>query len=358
MEAEEEVILTEQGRAGIIRLNRPKALNALTLGMIRNVESFYHRCGKSPQIYGIVMEAEGRAFSAGGDIRAIYEWIREKPEAAERYYSEEYQHIWTLERFRKPNIALINGAIMGGGVGFCLYGTHRVAGENMRFGMPETGIGFFPDIGASWFFPRMPGKIGLYLALTGTIIDRADAYYLGLVTHCVAAEKFGLIKSAMIEAEPVDTVLDALHTPPGEGTIERQKPAIDRCFSSDSIEGVIEALEEETGEWEGFARTTLETLRKKSPLSLKVTFEQMRRGKSYESLKEALIVEYRLASRYVYQPDLREGIRAVIIDKDQAPKWRPASLAAVDDSLVQAMFEPLPSGDLKPIDYWTPPRSS
>ncbi len=358
MESEEEVILTEQGRAGIIRLNRPKALNAMSLGMIRSMESFYHRCAKSPDIYGIVMEAEGRAFSAGGDIRAIYEWIHENPEAAERYYAEEYQHIWTLERFRKPNVALINGAIMGGGAGVCLYGTHRIAGDSMRFAMPETGIGFFPDIGASWFFPRMPGKIGLYLALTGTIVDRADAYYLDLVTHCIPAEKFGQIKAAMIGADPIDELLDALHMPPGQSSIERLKPVIDRCFSRDSVEDIFRALEEETGEWESFARTTLETLRKKSPLSLKVTFEQMRRGKSYQSLKEALIVEYRLASRYVYQPDLAEGIRAVIIDKDQAPKWQPATLEEVEDGQVQAMFEPLPAGDLKLVDYWTPPRSS
>jgi enoyl-CoA hydratase len=356
MQSEEEVILAEQGRAGLIRLNRPKALNALTLGMIRSLEAFYHRCAKSPQIYGVVMEAEGRIFSAGGDIRAIYGWLREKPEAAERYYAEEYRHIWTLQCFRKPHVALINGVMMGGGVGVCLYGTHRVAGENMRFAMPETGIGFFPDIGASWFFPRMPGKIGLYLALTGSIVNRADAYYLGLVTHCIASEKFDIVKSAMIDAEPVDTVLDELHVSPEASVLEQLRPIIDRCFSADSVEDIIARLEKETGDDADFARATLETLSKRSPLSLKATFEQLRRGKDYKSLKEALSVEYRIASGFVRQPDLLEGIRAVIIDKDQAPRWQPPTLGEVDETTVLALFAPPASGDLNLPDPSGPPK--
>ncbi len=214
-QSENEVVLSEHGRAAFVRLNRPKALNAVTLGMIRALESSYHRWAKAPHIYGVVMEAEGKAFSAGGDIRTLHRWANESPEEADRYYAEEYQHDWTLERFRKPHVALIDGVMMGGGIGISLYGTHRVAGENLRFAMPETGIGFFPDIGGSWFLPRMPGMIGLYLGLTGNIIGRADAYYLGVATHCVPAEKFEAVKAAMADGEPIDQVLDALHEHPG-----------------------------------------------------------------------------------------------------------------------------------------------
>ncbi len=225
-----EVVVQENGRAGVVTLNRPRALNAVTLGMVRALESFYHRCAKNPHIYGIVISGEGKAFSAGGDIRALYEWARTEPEAAARYYAEEYQHNWTLECFRKPHVALIDGIVMGGGI-------HRVAGENYRFAMPETGIGFFPDIGGGWFLPRMPGHAGMYLGLTGKTVDRAAAYYLGAVTHCIAASDFDAVKAAMIEAEPIDTVLGALHRHPGGSDIETFRDPIAHIFSASSVEG-------------------------------------------------------------------------------------------------------------------------
>jgi enoyl-CoA hydratase len=354
-QSQDEIILSERGRAGFVLLNRPKALNAVTLGMIRALETTYHRWAKMPDIYGIVMEAEGKAFSAGGDIRTLHRWALEKPEEADRYYAEEYQHNWTLEQFRKPHVALINGVMMGGGIGISLYGTHRVAGENLRFAMPETGIGFFPDIGGSWFLPRMPGMTGLYLGLTGTIVSRADAFYLGVATHCMPAEKFEAVKAAMVEAEPIDQLLDGLHEHPGPSHLEALRPVIDRVFSQASVTEIFQALERENGEWRDWAQETLGVLAKRSPLSLKVTFEQLRRGKSYRTLKEALIVEYRLAARLVRLPDFHEGVRAVIIDKDQSPKWQPASLQEVDDAFVQSLFEPLPEGDLKLADYWIIP---
>jgi enoyl-CoA hydratase len=353
-----DIILAENGRAGLARLARPKALNAVTLGMIRALEAFYHRCAKNPHIYGIVLEAEGAAFSAGGDIRAIRDWSENSPEEGDRYYAEEYQHNWTLECFRKPHVALINGITMGGGIGISLYGTHRIAGENMRFGMPETGIGFFPDIGSSWFLPRMPGMTGLYLGLTGRICGRADAYYIGAATHCIAAAHFETIKAAMIEAEPIDPIVDGLHRPPGKSELEDLREPIDRIFGPPSLDDILRGLEREAGQWQDWARETLETLQTRSPLSLKVTFEQLKRGKSYKNLKEALIVEYRLATRMMRQPDFLEGVRAAIIDKDRSPKWHPPSLSQVSAAFVESFFEPLPSGDLKLADYWSLPQSS
>ncbi len=354
----DDLICAQNGRAGLIRLNRPKALNALTIEMIRGLEAFTHRCAGNPHIYGIVMEGEGKAFCAGGDIRTICDWSQNNPAEANRYYTEEYQHNWTLECFRKPHVALINGVVMGGGVGVSLYGTHRVAGEAIRFAMPETGIGFLPDIGGSWFLPRMPGKTGLYLGLTGRICGRADAYYLGVATHCISAQHFETIKAAMIEGEPTDAVLDGLHEPPEQSALETFRAPIDRIFAAGSLDGVLQSLEREQGEWRDWAQETLAILAKRSPLSLKVTFEAFRRGGRCKSLKEALILEYRLATRMIREHDFLEGVRAIIIDKDQSPKWLPPSLAEVSDAHLQSLFEPLSGGDLQLEDYWRPPEHS
>ena len=354
-EAKNEIVSAIEGRAALVRLNRPKALNAVTLEMIHALEALYHACAKNPHIYGVVMEAEGKAFSAGGDIRTIRELIQSDLAQADRYYAEEYQHNWSLQCFRKPHVALMNGVTMGGGVGISIFGTHRVAGEAMAFAMPETGIGFFPDIGGSWFLPRMPGMLGMYLGLTGHICRRADAYYAGAVTHCIPAAQFETVKAAMIGGEPVDPILDGLHGHPGESHLEQHREPIDRIFSAPSLEEILRRLENEQGAWHEWARQTLAALAKKSPLSLKVAFEQLRRGKSYKTLKEALIVEYRLATRLIRLPDFPEGIRAVIVDKDQSPKWQPASLSEVSDAYVQSLFEPLSQGDLTLADYWMPP---
>ncbi len=356
-EAPNEITCQEQGRAGVVRLTRVKDLNALTLGMIRALEAFKHACAKNPHIYGIVQEAEGKGFCAGGDIRLIRNLVEDRPAEADRYYAEEYQHNWTLQCFRKPHVSLMNGVTMGGGVGISLYGTHRVAGETFSFAMPETGIGFTPDVGASWFLPRMPGKIGLYLALTGHVCRRADTYYLGVATHCIPAEKFGAIKAAMIEAEPIDPILDGLHEPPGESDLERLKSPVDRIFSAATLDDVFRGLEREDGEWRGWARETLARLSKRSPLSLNVTFELQRRGRTFRSLKEALAIEYRVATRMIRQHDFREGVRAVIIDKDNSPRWQPGTPAEAANALVQPMFEPPPGGDLQLRDYWSPPSA-
>jgi enoyl-CoA hydratase len=352
---ENEIVIAIEERAAIARLNRPKALNAVTSGMIRELSALLHRCAKDPHIYGIVLEAGGKAFSAGGDIRAIRDVIGNDPVRADAFYAEEYQYNWLLQCFRKRHVALMNGVTMGGGVGVSIFGTHRVAGEAMSFAMPETGIGFFPDIGGSWFLPRMPGMTGMYLGLTGHICGRADAYYAGAVTHCVPAAQFDAVKSAMIEAEPIDAVLDGLHRHPGAGHLEMHREPINRIFSASPVEEILHRLEGEQGEWRGWAQTTLAVLAKKAPLSLKVTHEQLRRGKACKTLKEALVMEYRLATRLIRLPDFPEGIRAAIIDKDQLPRWRPASLGEVSGAYVQSLFEPLPQGDLTLVDYWMPP---
>ena len=355
-EAPNEITCKEQGRAGVVRLTRVKELNALTLGMIRALEAFKHACAKNPHIYGIVQEAEGKGFCAGGDIRLIRDPGPGPAGGGGPLLCREYQHNWTLQCFRKPHVSLMNGITMGGGVGISLYGTHRVAGESISFAMPETGIGFTPDVGASWFLPRMPGKIGPYLALTGHVCHRADTYYLGVATHCIAAGKFEAIKAAMIEAEPIDPILDGLHEPPGESELERLREPVDRIFSASALEDVFRGLEREDGAWRDWAQETLGRLSKRSPLSLKVTFGLQKRGSAFMSLKEALTMEYRVATRMIRQHDFLEGVRAVIVDKDHSPNWQPAATGEVGSALVQSMFDPPPGDDLQLRDYSYSPR--
>jgi enoyl-CoA hydratase len=346
-----ELLIREQGRAGILTLNRPKALNALTHGMIKAMEAHYLKWAAMPRIYGVVLDAvPGRAFCGGGDLRTLVDGA--DLEATLTFFRDEYQHNWTLECFTKPNVSLIDGIVMGGGLGISLYGTHRIAGANLLAAMPETGIGLFPDIGAGYFLPRLPGETGLYLGLTGRSFGRADAFYLGIATHCIDASEYDRIRNAMIEGDPIDPVLDGLHRHPGEGEIAALRPAIDRIFAAESVEAILSRLDVETGPHAEWARETAATIRQRAPLSLKVTFRQLREGRAAESLKEELKTEFRLTSRMLTRPDLREGVRAALIDKDRSPKWQPASLAEVTDDMVAACFAPLGADELELRDRW------
>jgi enoyl-CoA hydratase len=352
--ADDEILVREEGRAGFLTLNRPKALNALTPGMIAALEKQYVKWASAPRIYGIVLEAvPDRAFCGGGDIRALVTGLDADFEAAVRFFRDEYQHNWTLERFVKPNVALIDGIVMGGGVGISAYGTHRVAGENLLFAMPETGIGFFPDIGAGYFLPRFPGETGLYLGLTGRSIGRADAYYAGFATHCVDAAGFDTIRRSMIEGDPIDPVLDGLHRDPGEGELVALRPAIDRIFSAESVEAILSRLDVETGAHADWAKETAALIRQRAPLSLKIAFRQIHEGRQKASLKEELKTEFRLVCHMLRRPDLREGVRAALIDRDRSPKWTPSMLAEVTDAMLDACFAPPPEGEIELQDRWT-----
>lgn len=348
--------LEKVGRAGCVMLDRPKALNALTYEMFDALEAHYLEWSDDPHIYGIIMEStNSRAFSAGGDIRALYDWRKEgEIDKILGLYGSEYQHNYTLDRFTKPHIPLVNGIVMGGGVGVCLYGTHFVAGEGLRFAMPEVGIGFFPDIGATYFLPRLSGETGLYMALTGRSVDRADAFYLGIATHCVDAEHFPAVREAMTEGEPIDDVLAALHRDPGPSAIEALQPVISRLFAVASVEAVLEGLDAETGEFAEWAGDVAAEIRSKSPTSLKVAFRQMREGVTM-SLNQALKLEYRLAHRFINGEELYEGVRAALVDKDQSPKWSPAELEAVTPQMIDAYFAPLETGELELVNQFKQP---
>jgi enoyl-CoA hydratase len=292
----------------------------------------------------VVVTANGqRAFSAGGDLRALYDLGRAgRYEEALVYFREEYALNARIKRYRKPYVALIDGIVMGGGVGISVHGSHRVAGDRFAFAMPEVGIGFFPDIGATWFLPRMPGALGTYCALTGERLAAGDGVAAGIATHRIASARFPELLEALCSAVPVDALLGAFAQPVEPGPVMARCGAIDRLFHGREVEDILSALEAEAagGVDAQFASATAALMRTKSPTSLKVTREQMRCGASLD-FTECMRTELRIVSRIVRGHDLYEGIRAVIIDKDQAPRWQPAALAAVSAAEVERHFAPL-----------------
>lgn len=347
------VLIREEGRAGLITLNNPKMLNALTHDMLKPLHAAYVKWASTPRIYAVVLDAiPGRSFCCGGDIRSTAQMIKANLAGAEQFFRDEYQHNWALECFTKPHASLINGIVMGGGVGLSYYGTHRVAGENILFAMPETKIGFFTDIGGAYFLPRFPGETGMYLALTGASIGRADAYYTGFATHCIDSSQFDVIRTALIDGDPIDPVLDGLHQDPGKAELERLRPVIDRIFSADGVEAILSRLDAESGKNADWAAETAASLRERCPLSLKVTYRALREGRKMESLKEDLQMEFRVTCRFLRGESLAEGLRAMLIDKDNKPVWQPAELSDVTDEMVDAFFAPLDGQELELKDYW------
>jgi len=333
------ISLEEIDRAGVVTLDRPSRLNALTREMFEALSAQYRAWAPAPHIYGVVMQSSHPSvFSSGGDLKILHEWNEQGARGALReFYRAAYSHVWVLEKFIRPNVPLINGLVLGGGIGISLYGTHCVAGEGYRFGMPQVGIGFLPDIGGTYFLPRLLGQTGLYLALTGRLIGPAEAYRHRLVSHTIPAAHFGVIKDALSDNHPIDRLLDGLHRDPGEGELVRYTPLIDRVFSAPSVEAILERLDEERGEDETFAQETAAEIRAKSPTSLKVAFGQYQRGKSLD-LGAALKLEFRLASHLIGSHDYREGIVARIAGKGRTPNWQPDALESVDDEAIERMF--------------------
>ncbi len=329
----------EVDRAGVVTLDRPSRLNALSREMFDALTEHYRRWAPAPHIYGVVMQStHPTVFSSGGDLKVLHELSEQGAlEAIRAFYRAAYTHVWTLENFIRPNVPLINGLAFGGGVGISLLGTHCVAGEGYRFAMPQVGIGFLPDIGGTYFLPRLLGSFGTYLALTGRIIGPADAVRLKLASHYIPSAHFNVIKDAISDNHPVDRLLDGLHRDPGEGELVRHTPIINRAFSAPTVEAILERLDAEEGEEATFAREAAAEMRKKSPTSLKVALAQMQRGRSLE-LDDALKLEFRLASQLVGSHDYREGVAARIAGKGRAPNWRPARLSEVDDEVIERLF--------------------
>jgi enoyl-CoA hydratase len=348
--SETDILFERCGAAGIITLNRPKALNAVTHGMVKALRAQLDAWADDPAVTRVVITAAGeRAFSAGGDIRALYDLGKVgRHHDALQFWRDEYPLNAAIKNYRKPYVALIDGIVMGGGVGVSVHGSHRVAGDRFSFAMPEVGIGFFPDVGATWFLPRLPGELGTYCALTGERFNAADAVAAGIATHRIPSARFPALLDGLTGTVAVDAVLAAFAEPAGEGPVLQRKGAIDRLFAGNSVEGLLEALDGEAGsgnadaDWAG---KTAATIRTKSPLSLKLALAQMRRGKEWD-FETCMRAEFRIVSRVIHGYDFYEGVRAVIVDKDNKPRWNPATLAGVSGAEVERHLAPLDGGDL------------
>ncbi|MGH6870838.1 MAG: enoyl-CoA hydratase/isomerase family protein [Rhizomicrobium sp.] len=338
-----EVLFHKNGAVGLITLNRPKALNALTHGMAVAMTAQLAAWAGDAEVKTIVIRGEGeKAFCAGGDIRALYESGLAKTPYALDFYRDEYILDTAIKHYPKPYVALIHGIDMGGGVGVSVNGSHRVAGETMIFAMPETGIGLFPDVGGSYFLPRCPGETGMYLALTGARLKTADALYAGIATHFVPRAKWDALVDRLAQGHTPDTVLPSFAEEVPSAFLPAHRCAIDRIFAKESVEAILAALDADHTDW---SRDTAKTLRTKSPTSLKIAFRQVREGARLD-FDDCMRMEYRMVHRVVAGHDFYEGVRAAIIDKDGAPKWSPADLADVTDADVNAYFAPLDDGEL------------
>lgn len=344
---EPEVLFAEQGHAGIITLNRPKALNALTHNMVQLIYPKMLSWRDNPAIRHVIIEGAGpKAFCAGGDIRQLYDLGRAGRQAEARaFWREEYTLNHLLKTYPKPIVSLINGIVMGGGVGMSFHGSHRIATETLMFAMPEVGIGFFPDVGASYFLPRLGDHFGRYLALTGARIGLGDALALGLVTQGVEAARLPELRQALIEAESVDSVIKSFGFIAPDAPLLAQAPVVREAFAPDSLSEILSRLAQMAIGGGVFASDTLEGMRKKSPTSMALALEQMRRGASMD-FAAVMQMEYRIVSRIADGHDFYEGVRAVIVDKDHAPKWQPTQIEALNPAMIAAHFEPL-ADDLK-----------
>jgi enoyl-CoA hydratase len=341
---EPHVLFEKRGAIGLITLNRPKALNALTHGMALSMKGQLDVWESDSSIKTVVIRGAGeRAFCAGGDIRSLYESGLAKTPYALSFYRDEYVLDAAIKHYPKPYVALIHGIDMGGGVGVSVNGSHRIADETMVFAMPETGIGLFPDVGGSYFLPRCPGQIGMYLALTGARLKTADALYVGVATAFVPAAKREDLLMRLSGGGSVDDVIHSLRGDAGPSPLAEHRETIDRMFSAPSVEAILERLDRDGSDW---ARSTASTVRTKSPTSLKVAYRQIREGAKL-GFDDCMRMEYRMVHGIVAGHDFYEGVRATIIDKDNAPKWKPADLAAVRDAEIDAYFAPLGEKELK-----------
>ena len=344
----EDVLISTEDAVGRIRLNRPKAIHALTTGMCQVMSEALLRWQSDPSIELVIIDhAEGRGFCAGGDVVMLARSGSEDAEDAKHFFFAEYRLNHLLFTYAKPTIALMDGITMGGGVGISLPCDYRIATASTRLAMPETGIGLFPDVGGGWYLSRLPGRVGQYMALTGARLDGADCHYLQLATHFVEQAAIpDLVERLVKSPTRAAGAVGAAAVKPPEPKIEANLPAISKLFASDRLEDILAALEADDGDW---ANSELATLKSKSPLSCKVSLRLLAEGATRANFSEEMRAEYALAGRVVRTHDFREGVRALLIDKDGAPNWSPPTPEAISDADIDKFFEPLPEDEA-----WTP----
>jgi enoyl-CoA hydratase len=343
-----DVITEISGKTGRIRLNRPKAIHALTTAMCASTLDALETWRAEPEVEAVLIDhAEGRGFCAGGDIRMLAESGVKDGVEARAFFHTEYRMNHRMFTYAKPVVAFMDGITMGGGVGISQPATFRVATENTRLAMPETGIGLFPDVGGGWYLSRLPGRTGQYLALTGHRLDGAECLALGLATHYLPSAALEEAKTC-IAAEPqrIAAILDALSAPAPDARILAHRGAIDRLFASDRLEDLFALLADDAGDW---AQQTLATLRVKSPQTMKVSLRLLLEGATMPTFEDEMRQEYAVGAHIVQRHDFLEGVRAVIVEKDNAPNWDPATPEGVTDHVLDQIFAPLPEAEA-----WTP----
>ncbi|MFF3290958.1 enoyl-CoA hydratase/isomerase family protein [Streptomyces sp. NPDC003023] len=336
------VLLRTEGRAGYITLNRPRAINALTHAMVRAVDAALDAWERDDDIAVVVVSGAGeRGLCAGGDIRAIHDDARAGGRASAAFWRDEYRLNARIARWPKPYVALMDGIVMGGGVGISAHGSIRIVTERSAVAMPETGIGFVPDVGGTYLLSRAPGELGTHLALTGAAVGAGDALRLGLADAFVPYERLTGFAASLATAEPAEA-LRRYGAPAPEAELAVHREWIDHCYAADSAEEIVDRL---TACGEPAAKEAAETILSKSPTSVKVTLAAIRRARQLSGLEAVLEQEFRVSCAALVSPDLVEGIRAQVVDKDRRPRWSPARLDAVSAADVAGHFAPLPAGE-------------
>jgi enoyl-CoA hydratase len=344
----DDVLISTDVRVGRISLNRPKAIHALNLAMCEAMIDELVKWQGDDAVEAVIIDhSEGRGFCAGGDIRMLAESGAKDGTEARQFFHTEYRLNHLLFTYPKPVVAFMDGITMGGGVGISQPAKYRVATEHTRFAMPETGIGLFPDVGGGWYLPRLEGRVGAYLALTGARLDGAECLALGLATHYLPSEKLAEAKARIaVDPDRIGGILGELSVTAPPASITQHLERINRLFASDTYEDILAALEADGGEW---AEKELATLHGKSPQTCKVALRQLKEGGEMHDFAAQMRQEYAIGSRVVQMHDFIEGVRALIIDKDNSPKWDPPTPEAVTDEWIDAIFAPLPESE-----KWTP----
>jgi enoyl-CoA hydratase len=343
-----DVIVRAHGALRRLTLNRPKALNAITLGMTVTMAEMMRGWASDPAAAVVMFDGSGeRGFCAGGDIRALYDAAKAGDPLPQKFWAVEYHLDVMIARYRKPVVAIMDGVVMGGGIGLAGHAAHRVVTERSAVAMPEVGIGFFPDIGASFPLARAPGCTGTYLALTGDRMNAADAIYAGLADIHIPSAKLAAIPDALAECRSADDVrrqLAALSTPPAPGKLDTARPWIDACYSANTVEEIFARLAANNTE---ATQAALAAMKKTSPTSLKITLRNMRDAAKFSRVEECFVQDYRIALACMAGHDMIEGIRAAIVDKDRNPAWRPGTLQQVTSDIVDRHFASVGALELK-----------
>jgi enoyl-CoA hydratase len=338
-------LIRREGRAGRITMNRPQALNALTLAMVHQIWEALLAWRTDPAVELVVLDGAGdKALCAGGDVRALYDSRDEGSTLARTFWRDEYRLNALIGRYPKPFIAIQDGIVMGGGIGLSGHARDRIVTERSKLAMPETGIGLIPDVGGTWLLADAPGAVGVYLGLTGEAMRAADAIYAHFADVFVPSAKRAQLVERLVDPRggSAAEVIRAFAEEAGPSPLAGRRTDIDSAFGGDSVEAMLAALGGMAGEW---AQKTAATLAQKSPKSTKLTLAAIRNAQALGSLEEALNVEYRLCVRLFEDGEFTEGVRALIVEKDRSPKWSPARLEEVRPELVAAYLAPLPAGE-------------